>query len=112
LGNASRKPGQWEQAAAAFTAATKAEPKNAKTWNELGYVKFEQKERKAAQQAWENAVAQDPNLAEAHYGLGLAHLQAKQWDLVQADAERLKALDRDLAADLLDELEAKRPREK
>jgi hypothetical protein len=75
-------------------------------------VKFEQKELRAARQAWETAVALDPTLASAHYGLGLVHLQAKQWDQVQADGERLKALDAGLAADLQAELEAKRPKEK
>jgi len=90
LGNSLGRLGQYAPAAAAFSAAAKAEPRNPEPMLALGDSLAAQEQYAAAADAYRRALALAPELADAHYNLGTVLLMSGQ--AAAAAAEYREAL--------------------
>ncbi len=73
LGLIAVRQGEMDQAANYFNLATTVCSNCAPAWNELGVLYREQGEFAAAEQAYLQAIASDPDYALAHYNLGVLY---------------------------------------
>ncbi len=76
--------------AAEFCAQTalKLQPEDPRAWSLLGRIRSQAGLREGAQAAFTRALELDPNLAEAHFGLGLLHFAERRLEQASADFER------------------------
>jgi tetratricopeptide (TPR) repeat protein/predicted Ser/Thr protein kinase len=74
---------RWDEAAAKFHQAIKADPKEANAWNGLGWASFNAGKLPEAAEAFERCLALDSNAAGAWNGLGQLYLGQKKYDLAE-----------------------------
>jgi tetratricopeptide (TPR) repeat protein len=74
---------QWDEAAAKFRQALKADPKEVNAWNGLGWASLNSGKRPEAEKAFQSCVALQPDHPAALNGLGQLYLAQKQYDLAE-----------------------------
>lgn len=87
------KKGQWQDALDQLDDAIKVRPQNPYGWNLRGIALRELGRFKEARQAYEQALAIDPNYAKAHFNMGiLAEIYLQDLPLALSHFERYQSL--------------------
>ncbi|MFP6869854.1 MAG: tetratricopeptide repeat protein [Nitrospinota bacterium] len=100
LGRARAKEGNWVLAASLFRKAVKKDEKSFKALNMLGYSLRQMGRLPEAIQAYDRALAINPNFGQALEYRGIAHLKAGNREAALRDHQSLVRLGSPLAADL------------
>lgn len=80
-----------------LAAALPPEPGSAQVWLRQGNVEFARRNYDAARRLYQQALAVDPDLAEAHYNLHHVYLQTGEWEAALEAYRQAVALRPDLA---------------
>jgi Tfp pilus assembly protein PilF len=91
-GQQQARKGKWATACDYFRKAVQAYPRFSLAWLELGRAQVRRKNFTEAQHSFQQATAQDSNLAEAYVELARLALQQNQWNALADATDRLVAL--------------------
>jgi tetratricopeptide (TPR) repeat protein len=101
---------KYAEAVAQYEKALAADPTQKTAHYNMGLSQYELKNYIAAAQAFSDALKLDSGFANARYMLALSHVQRRQWDDAEMEANKLKESDPAKAESLLKYIAAARKR--
>jgi superkiller protein 3 len=98
----------YQQAADALKQVVRLEPRDSHSWMLLGDMHSICNNHDGAMAAYRQVADLHTDNAQAHYQLGVAYLKVEEKDMAKEEYKKLKKLDKQLANDLLDQINGNR----